>query len=394
MEIRCPECGNVSYSDREISQGENLRCPHCKCTFLFEIDMGSTELVPQESHEKLLSKPMGGKEVRFYDVKVLDEILGRCMHGLQDTSSLWEKILITLEIRNPVLVLCEKCWRFGVVVSSKETAWLECECHNEFTVAHGKQIFSSVWASMQSYVENGNKIAALRKKFKVEEQVFQGDWEAFNDPKTSKRIDRVKEDIDRLYRKLQLTESKRLVASHNKQTGAIMAFANNSRSTFVSRVGLMDMLIYDTQQSALGSKSLSMEEEVDRLEWILSYYYNINEEFSGVDMETARTTRLKARTGYSFANELPQLYCKEDIAKCESVIGAVERCIKEQIGKAARLVLALAAVSVFLLIISLAVVSLSYSVNMSDNAIGWCWVATCCWSVFCIGVTIKWCSRD
>ena len=394
MNVRCPICGEISKTDAAFAPGDALECPYCKEEFIYGEDTEEnvgTSLVAQ--HQKIQNSTLRSEVVfkRFYDPIILEKIRLGTISNLQDRE-IWQKILITLKVRKPVPVVCDKCWRFNVGFFRDKGEVVRCQCGQEFSANHGNNVFSSLMTAMRNYVEKGKYIYSLHKKFNSEEMIFQEDWNAFVDPKTVVRIERVKDELDRAYRKLQIAESKKAVVSTHRQTAAIAAYANtldrdSLGSSLLTLSGLIGMSSCDSQLSELGLQSYGIEENVGRMERILGYYYDVKEEFTGVDRDSAKLSRLQARTGYTSIEELPKLYQNEDVSKCETIIAAVSDTIWTRARSACMWVLPLGVTSA-LLMVGVAVFVSIHATNAI--AIGLLWVVAILWWSLWITLIINW----
>ena len=397
MNVRCPICGEISKTDAAFAPGDALECPYCKEEFIYGEDTEEnvgTSLVAQ--HQKIQNSTLRSEVVfkRFYDPIILEKIRLGIISNLQDRE-IWQKILITLKVRKPVPVVCDKCWRFNVGFFRDKGEVVRCQCGQEFSANHGNNAFSSLMTAMRNYVEKGKYIYSLHKKFNSEEMIFQEDWNAFVDPKTVVRIERVKDELDRAYRKLQIAESKKAVVSTHRQTAAIAAYANtldrdSLESSLLTLLGLSGMSYCDSQLSELGLQSNGIEENVARMERILGYYYDVKEEFTGVDRDSAEMARLQARTGYTSSVELPKLYRNEDISKCETIIAALDNTIRTRTRSAFMWVLPLGGTSALLMVGVAVLVSIH---TTSPVAIGLLWVVAILWCIRWISLTIDWCCK-
>ncbi len=395
MEIRCPICGEICTTDDVFERGDALECPYCKKEFIYgaepEVDVG-TSLVAQKPKNQNSTLQSEDVFKRFYDPNILSMISFGNLQNLQDRSY-WQRILVLLEISKPVPVVCDQCWRFNVGFFRDTRASIRCQCNNEFSANHGSEVLLSLMEAMRVYVKKGKYVWALHKKFNIEEDVFHNDWNALNDPKTDVRIARVKDELDRAYRRLQISETKKIVAATNMQSQLIADFASRWDSSFLQYGGLLGMLSYEEQQSELGLESCKIQEYVGRLESTVRYYYQIAEEFCGIDMETALHARLKARTGYGSEDELPKLYLNDDISKCELILTMVGNKINAKIRNTCRWVMIVFDASALLMMGVSAYLTLECSHAMSKLSIGILWIASVVWSLLWIAVSVNWSGR-
>ncbi len=319
--VECPYCHAQNSIKREYAN-RNVRCCECDGKYHIQIQEQSQNTTQQQSRQETHNSQQEDEFVRFEDLNLLDRMRSGHILKANGESQLAFALKLPLGICKPIVVMCNNCKRFDVsLVNAGE--WqrpLCCECGKTFLVREGRKVFLSEVDKVNKFKTREEEIALLHRKFATEERIFEGDWAAFVDPKSNLRIERIKGNIDRLYKRLQISESKRLIASHDKQTGAIIAFTNNWDSTLATVGGLISLMTNADKEQSIGNEAASLSEQLDQNENILNYYYDLVEEFTGVDKQGAKRSRMKTRTGYSNANELPCLWSAQDAAKCTDIV--------------------------------------------------------------------------
>lgn len=162
--------------------------------------------------------------------------------------------------------------------------------------------------------------------------------------------------------------------------------ANHGNNAFLSLVTAMQQFV-EKGKDVYFLHTDGIEENVGRMERILGYYYDVKEEFTGVDRDSAKMARLQAHTGYTSGEELPKLYQNEDISKCQTIIEAIDYTIRTRARSACMWVLPLGGTSALLMV----GVAVFVSIHATNNtAIGLFWVIAILWCVFWISLTIDW----
>ena len=370
--IECPYC-QAQNSIRIEYANRNVRCCECDGKYHIQVQEQSPDMSEQKahvteqvSHQKALPPQREDEFVRFGGLNLLDKIGPGHIVSANGKSLFRFTLSLPLGISRPIVVMCKKCKRFDVALI-RTGQWkmpLSCECGNAFLAEEGQDTFLSEIGKIKKFKNQGGKISALYRKFKTEERIFEGDWDAFIDPRSNLRIERIKSDIERLYKRLQISESNRLIASHDKQTGAIIAFANNWNSTLATVGGLISLMSNADKERSIGQVSMNLNQQLNQNERILNYYYDLVEEFTGVDKINAKLSRMKARTGYSSVCELPPLWSEQDALKCAAMMGKLNNYVVKRIRKIMMRPVICGVIIASLLFALMLVTVTSYSVDM------------------------------
>lgn len=260
--------------------------------------------------------------------------------GVPVVKSTAELSLTTSEIvtypfrKRAVAVMCKHCGRVDVLYldnSNGGTAVVACECGNEFRIADGedylKTTLRAVKRTMSKLSQENKKVVSvqrLHERFKMKCQEFEEEWAFFHDPKSKLRIDRIKDETDRLYKKLGSVNSEKLLHAQHTTTRSNIAVHAMDDHPYVSFVAALSAFNSVGAEVSASETAGSLKRRIDRNEDVISRYNDLIEEFYDIDKETARVQRLTSIFGFSDEASIPSIMADQDgRAKAISVNGDI-----------------------------------------------------------------------
>lgn len=308
MKIVCPYCGETCETNCELQDGQHVICPKCREKFSYRV--GAVVAVNEETsvEREELPIPLVPKNRKNAFVAFVEGLPGSLV-VLQEA--------ITLPFRKLTVVICDHCHTIDVFFAKKselKNAEVSCDCGNGLLLREGHERWLQLVGMMRSEIALSEDYLALNNRFLSEDQAFSEDWSLYVNPKTPMRINRLKDDTDRLYKKLGATNSQMLLQAQHATSNTILGYANNIdgfAGSLISLAGIFGEIANRNAENAAGATAMGMQEMILRNEHAIDYYNDLLEEFTGQSQESARIARLKARTGYVSESELPYLNSEE-----------------------------------------------------------------------------------
>lgn len=308
MVIRCPKCGESCEIDFEPEVGQHIVCPFCNTKFSYHVGAVVAANGETSVERKKLPIPLVPRNRENAFVAFVEGLPGSLV-VLQES--------MTLPFRKLTVVICDHCHTIDVFFCKKselKNAEVSCDCGNGLLLREGRKRWLELVGMMWSEIALSEEYLALNNRFYSEEQAFSEDWSLYIDPKTPMRINRLKDDTDRLYKKLGATNSQMLLHAQHATSNTILGYANNIdgfAGNLISLAGIFGEIANRNAENAAGATAMGMQKMILRNEHAIDYYNDLLEEFTGQNQESARIARLKARVGYVSENELPYLNSAE-----------------------------------------------------------------------------------
>lgn len=224
--------------------------------------------------------------------------------------------------RNVCAFRCDDCGAVSDV--GRGFAQLQEEYHSSRMACAGikKQIDQQLaplrnrLSEVLKQLQTCERIMALRSSFFEQVRLFDCEWDAYVDEFLPKRLKFI---IDGL--------RVRLTNAHSSSVANAVAHAEATNQAFGTTVGLRDphnnwyglardliqiggwekMIASCEERRKLNCSIEGLTSNLDYYETMMTYYYDLCEEFRGKDKETAKRDRLQSRCGYQDIETLPSL---------------------------------------------------------------------------------------
>jgi len=292
MNVRCPRCRQVSEIECGLVSGQHVICS-CGYKFTWVSESGSTHT---------LSAGIAGfrgivKRIRLCISLVVDVILRR---------------------RKPRLIRCPFCglqrvyYANNVELNKKQV----CRCGHAsslnqmiYEYKRSQAVLSQHCEEMTSLVKDEHEKKGRVQEFKEQEIRFEEDWKIYSNPQMGRKISRLKEDTDRLYKRLQIANTNRVVGAVHSAEASNAVVGNTFEGAMgflVSLAGAVDQYNAEKNEEFHTNSAVAIAEAIGRNEEAIDYYADLCDEFEGVDKDTAHANRFTRLFGIADASQLPR----------------------------------------------------------------------------------------
>lgn len=313
MTLTCPVCKETCELDVEVVEGQHILCPFCGQKFPYS--QGESSVATQK-----LQRPCLGS----VNLLMVPELHHRFDFAYLLSSSFcpgkWS------------VAACDKCGHVDVFFQrwgNSGSLVLTCECGNEFDMDSARQVFKERFLAMLSTANRYRKVQDLRERFMKQMQVFEEDWNFHHDPKTPVRLRRLREDNERLYKRLEVENANRMIHAQHRTSHTILGYANTMDDGFARGVVELIGQIGEAKSRAAENEALSSAEsiarQIEKREAVIDYCNDLEEEFAGCgDHKAAMSQRLIARVGVDEVSKIPPGLPLVELQKLEDGISDLE----------------------------------------------------------------------
>lgn len=292
MNVRCPRCRQVSEMECNLVSGQHIICS-CGHKFTW---------VSESGHTHTLSAGIAGfggiiKRIRL------------CISLVADVILLWRKPRL---IRCPFCGLQQVYYANNFELNRKHV----CSCGHPsylhqmiYEYKRSQAVLSQHYEEMTSLVKDEYTKKGRVQEFKEQEMRFEEDWKIYSNPQMGRKISRLKEDTDRLYKRLQIANTNRVVgAVHSAEaSNAIVGNTFEGAMGFlVSLAGAVDQYNAEKNEEVHTNSVVAITDAISRNEEAIDYYADLCDEFEGVDKDTAHANRFTRLFGLVDASQLPR----------------------------------------------------------------------------------------
>ena len=283
----------------------DCRCPHCSA----EYTVDSSELCTKASCE-VCGHAFIVDNHQLFRPNIVESV----KQGL--TKALW---------RFPRKVKCPTCGREALEWQQKELH--RCSCGASFNVQKGMSEYKRCQDLIAKICQNESEhladLKAQRKTkgaFRKEVLRFEQEWEIFSDERMPRKIERLKEINDRLYKKLQVLSANRIASTVRYAAESNAAVGNTfegAAGLFVSLLGSVGAADANNEAARSYGSAKEIEQAIAKNEWCMDHYYEITEEFTGHEKEDALSQRLIRLFGTNREEDLQDSASPEEIKRLE-----------------------------------------------------------------------------
>ena len=324
MNINCPHCGTEYEVERKYLH-KRTTCHVCGKSFLIDSSdslayNASSSSGGVDCPQLFVKKVCGSFNLKvnlplwfkmcFYHWKLRHAVCPACK----------AETVVLVPNDGTCAFRCDSCGRNvnleeGVAKSNEICQALQIK--SEAIKNHAAQEFASIDDQLVS-IRSALKIYEKRKEFYEQVEIFECDWEAYNDKILPERLKFTVESL-----------RTRLSTAHSSIVANSVAQAEASNQTYGTTVGLRDsdnaldglvrgivqiggwakMMEAESERRHLDDSIEEIQSRLDHAESMMRYYFDLCDEFKGKDKESARRDRLQARCQCDSEDSLPVIDC-------------------------------------------------------------------------------------
>lgn len=212
--------------------------------------------------------------------------------------------------KKPRFLRCFVCGRETVVYCSESTflrTEIKCTCGSCLSMPVASQTYKIFQSSAKEECSLiAKKIVTIEADARKREEIireidlFDKDWSIYCDKNMPRRIQRLKEQTDRLYKKLQVANSKSILGAVHSAAASNAMVANTEEGVIgflVSLVGAAELERATSFECAQMENADLLNQRILLNETCIDHFYNICDEFDGMGYEEAKNKRLASRCG-------------------------------------------------------------------------------------------------
>ena len=324
MNINCPHCGTEYEVERKYLH-KRTTCHVCGKSFLIDssdsLAFNASSSSGGVACPQLFVKKVCGSfnlkvnlplwfKMCFYHWKLRHAVCPACK----------AETVVLVPNDGACAFRCDSCGRnvnLEEGVAKSNEIYHSLQIKSEAIENHAAQEFASIDDQLVS-IRSALKIYEKRKEFYEQVEIFECDWEAYNDKILPERL---KFTVESLRTKLS--------TAHSSIVANSVAQAEASNQTYGTTVGLRDsdnaldglvrgivqiggwakMMDAERERRQLDGSIEEIQSSLDHAEFMMRYYFDLCDEFKGKDKDSARRDRLQARCRCVSEDSLPVIDC-------------------------------------------------------------------------------------